>query len=208
MESSSALYRAILNFAHSTPGWFQFLAEIWTELGLLIFAGLFLVVWWRSRGDSAAAVAVAVLAPLATGVMYVLSEASKSFITEDRPCRAVARAARPLIECPEVGDWSFPSNHSTIAGAAAVGLILAWPRLAVFVAPMAVLMALSRVFVGVHYPHDVAVGLLAGGIGAGLLVWGAARLAQSSVMWMRASSIGILLWFAGPGTTRRTRSLT
>ncbi|MGW7415795.1 phosphatase PAP2 family protein [Streptomyces sp. NPDC054863] len=208
MDSSSALYRAILNFAHSTPGWFQYLAEIWTELGLLIFAALFLVVWWRARGDSAASVAVAVLAPLATGVMYVASELSKSFIEEDRPCRAVARAARPLVECPAVGDWSFPSNHSTIAGAAAVGLVLAWPRLAVFVAPMAVLMAFSRVFVGVHYPHDVLVGLLAGGIGAGLLVWGCARLAQGAVMWMRASSVGLLLWFAGPGADRRSRSLT
>jgi undecaprenyl-diphosphatase len=207
MESSSALYRAILNFAHSTPGWFQYLAEIWTELGLLIFAGLFLVVWWRARGESAAAVAVAVLAPLATGVMYVGSELSKSFIQEDRPCRAVARAARPLIECPAVGDWSFPSNHSTIAGAAAVGLALAWPRLAVFVAPMAVLMAFSRVFVGVHYPHDVGVGLLVGAVGAGLLVWGCARLAQGVIMTMRASSIGLLLWFAGPGGGR-SRSLT
>ncbi|CAM5643796.1 phosphatase PAP2 family protein [Streptomyces spiroverticillatus] len=208
METSSALYRAILNFAHSTPGWFQFLAEIWTELGLLVFAGLFLVVWWRSRGDSAASVAVAVLAPLATGVMYVASELLKSFINEDRPCRAVARAAKPLVECPAVGDWSFPSNHSVIAGAAAAGLILAWPRLAVFVAPMAVLMAFSRVFVGVHYPHDVLVGLLFGGIGAAVLVWVSARLAQGAIMWMRASSLGLLVWFAGPGAARRSRSLT
>ncbi|MFJ6696258.1 phosphatase PAP2 family protein [Streptomyces sp. NPDC091272] len=208
MESSSALYRAILNFAHSTPGWFQYLAEIWTELGLLVSAALFVVVWWRARGDSAASVAVAVLAPLATGVMYVASELAKSFIHEDRPCRAVARAARPLVECPPVGDWSFPSNHSVIAGAAAMGLILAWPRLAVWMVPMAVLMAFSRVFVGVHYPHDVLVGLLVGAIGAGVLVWGGARLAQSTVMWMRASSLGLLVWFAGPGGGRRTRSLT
>ncbi|MFC7468861.1 phosphatase PAP2 family protein [Actinomadura keratinilytica] len=175
LGGTSGLYRDILDFAHSTPTWTKDVAELWTELGLLVFAALFLAGWWRSRRFSPQATAVAVLAPLVTGVAYVLSETFKSVIQEERPCRAVANAAASLVPCPPYGDWSFPSNHSTIAGAAAIGLALAWRHLWRLTVPMAILMGFSRIFVGVHYPHDVAVGLVFGG----LVAWGLVRLCTS-----------------------------
>ncbi|MFG2498724.1 phosphatase PAP2 family protein [Streptomyces sp. NPDC048441] len=193
------LYRDITDFAHDTPAWFQHLAEVWTELGLLLFGVLFIVAWWRARRGTARALAIAVLAPLATAVAYVCSELAKSAIDEERPCRAVSGALTSLVECPPHGDWSFPSNHSTIAGAAAVGLALAWPRIAALTLPMAVLMAFSRVFVGVHYPHDVLVGLLLGAALAFVLVRLATRPVARVGEAMRGSSTGMVRWFAGPG---------
>ncbi|MEW2485239.1 phosphatase PAP2 family protein [Streptomyces sp. NPDC048411] len=65
--------------------------------------------------------------------------------------------------CSPTGDWSFPGHHAAIAGAATVALACARPSPAWFTVPMALLMALSRVFAGVHCPHDVAAGLLVGG---------------------------------------------
>uniref|UniRef100_UPI000A5B4511 phosphatase PAP2 family protein n=1 Tax=Streptomyces aureocirculatus TaxID=67275 RepID=UPI000A5B4511 len=196
---SSGLYLDVTEFARDTPAWVQHLAEVWTELGLLLFGALFVVAWWRARGGDPRAVAVAVLAPLGTALAYVISEAVKSVIEEERPCRAVSGALRPLVECPPHGDWSFPSNHSTIAGAAALGLALAWPRIAALTLPMAVLMAFSRVFVGVHYPHDVAVGLVLGAV----VVFLAVRLAATPVTRiteaMRGSRTGVVRWFAGQG---------
>ncbi|MFH8797139.1 phosphatase PAP2 family protein [Streptomyces sp. NPDC017941] len=196
---SSGLYLDVTEFARDTPAWVQHLAEVWTELGLLLFGALFVVAWWRARGGDPRAVAVAVLAPLGTALAYVISEAVKSVVEEERPCRAVSGALRPLVECPPHGDWSFPSNHSTIAGAAALGLALAWPRVAAMTLPMAVLMAFSRVFVGVHYPHDVAVGLVLGA----LVVFLAVRLAAGPVTRiteaMRGSRTGVVRWFAGQG---------
>ncbi|MEV8018985.1 phosphatase PAP2 family protein [Streptomyces sp. NPDC086554] len=193
------LYRDITDFAHDTPTWVQHTAEAWTELGLLLFGVLFIVAWWRSRRGDPRAVAIAVLAPLATAVAYVCSELIKSGIDEERPCRAVSGALAPLVACPPHGDWSFPSNHSTIAGAAAVGLAVAWPRIAALTLPMAVLMAFSRVFVGVHYPHDVAVGLILGAALAFLLVRLATRPVARVVETMRGSSTGVVRWFAGEG---------
>ncbi len=193
------LYRDITGFAHDTPTWFQHLAEVWTELGLLLFGVLFIVAWWRARSGEPRALAIAVLAPLATAVAYVCSELFKSVIEEERPCRAVAGALTPLVECPPHGDWSFPSNHSTIAGAAAIGLALAWPRIAALTVPMAVLMAFSRVFVGVHYPHDVAVGLVFGAVVAFLVVRISTRPVARIGQTMRGSNTGIVRWFAGPG---------
>lgn len=196
---SSGLYLDVTEFAHDTPSWVQHLAEVWTELGLLLFGVLFVVAWWRARRGDPRAVAVAVLAPLGTALAYVISETVKSFIEEERPCRAVSGALKPLVECPPHGDWSFPSNHSTIAGAAAVGLALAWPRIAALTLPMAVLMAFSRVFVGVHYPHDVAVGLVLGAVVVFLSVKFAARPVTRITEAMRGSRTGVVRWFAGAG---------
>ncbi|MFD7262154.1 phosphatase PAP2 family protein [Streptomyces sp. NPDC059874] len=202
---SSDLYRDITDFAHSTPTWAQSAFEVWTEYGLLLFGLLFTAVWWRSRGlpGGPRPVALAVLAPLATAVAYVASEVVKSTVDEERPCRAVAGAAASLIKCPAVGDWSFPSNHAAIAGAAAVTLAIAVPRLALLTVPLALLMAFSRVYVGVHYPHDVAMGLLLGGSLAALVVLALAGPIGTVIGAMRASGVRAAVWFTGPNRTRQ-----
>ncbi|MFD9406306.1 phosphatase PAP2 family protein [Streptomyces sp. NPDC059989] len=201
---STALYRDITDFAHSAPAWVRSAFEVWTEYGLLLFGLLFIGVWWRSRAHAAPrTVALAVLAPLATAVAYVASEAVKSTVDEERPCRAVAGAASSLITCPATGDWSFPSNHAAIAGAAAVALALAVRRLALLTVPLALLMAFSRVFVGVHYPHDVAMGLLLGGSLAALAVLALTGPTSTIIAAMRASGVRAAVWFTGPGPARR-----
>ncbi|MFI7415664.1 phosphatase PAP2 family protein [Streptomyces sp. NPDC049627] len=196
------LYREITDHAHDTPTWVQHTAEIWTEAGLLLFAALFVTVWWRARRDSSRAFAIAGLAPLATAVAYVGSELLKSVVAQDRPCRAVPEATAPLSACPPPGDWSFPSNHATIAGAAAVTLALTGRALLWLTAPLALLMAFSRVFVGVHYPHDVAAGLALGAVVAVAAVRLGTRPAVRLTEAMRASSAPAARWFTGPGPER------
>ncbi|MFB7860353.1 phosphatase PAP2 family protein [Streptomyces sp. NPDC056069] len=196
---SDGLYLDISTFAHSTPHWFQKLAEVWTELGLLLFGVLFVAGWWRMRRGSPDAMALALLAPLATAFGYVVSEGVKSLIDEERPCRAVAGAPVSLVACPPHGDWSFPSNHSAIAGAAAIALALSWRGIVWLTAPMALLMAFSRVFVGVHYPHDVTVGLLVGGAVAFVVVKAARRPVRALVETARSSGSGAVVWCVGRG---------
>ncbi|MGW5424206.1 phosphatase PAP2 family protein [Streptomyces sp. NPDC003943] len=196
---TDGLYLDILDFAHSTPHWFQKIAEVWTELGLLLFGVLFVAGWWRMRRGSADAMALALLAPLATAFGYVVSEALKSLVDEERPCRAVAGAPASLVACPPHGDWSFPSNHSAIAGAAAVALALSWRGIVWLTAPMALLMAFSRVFVGVHYPHDVTVGLLSGALVAFVVMKAARRPARALVDTARSSRSSAVMWCVGRG---------
>ncbi|WP_179382143.1 phosphatase PAP2 family protein [Streptomyces sp. SA15] len=193
------LYRDITDAAHDTPTWVQHTVEIWTEAGILLFAVLCGATWWRARRETTRVFAIAVLAPLATAVAYVCSEVLKSGFTEERPCRAVAGAAPSIAACPPPGDWSFPSNHATIAGAAAVALALVRRAVIRLTASLALLMAFSRVFVGVHYPHDVAAGLALGAVVAFAVVrlctGPATRVAEA----MRASSAPAVRWFTGPG---------
>lgn len=200
---SSGLYLDITGFARSTPAWVQSAFEVWTEYGLFVFGVLFIAVWWRSRArHDPRAVALAVLAPLATAVAYVASELVKSSVDEERPCRAVAGAAASLLTCPATGDWSFPSNHATIAGAAAVALALAVRRLALLALPLALLMAFSRVFVGVHYPHDVAMGLLLGASLSALTVLALTGPTTRIVTAMRASGVRAAVLITGPDPAR------
>lgn len=166
-DVSAEWYREITEFARSTPSWFQDLAEVGTDAVLLVFAALFLGAWWRARRGDDRTMALALLAPVAMVVSYLVSELVKSLLRIDRPCR-VLTDVMTIAECPQYGDWSLPSNHATLAGAAAAALIVAWHRTAWYVPALAVLGAFSRVFVGVHYPHDIIAGLLLGAVVAPL----------------------------------------
>ncbi|GAB3948598.1 hypothetical protein GCM10027614_46010 [Micromonospora vulcania] len=107
--------------------------------------------------------ALALVAPVPTLLAYAGSEWLKTVVDEERPCRTVGRAIIAGT-CPPQGDWSFPSNHATLAGALAITTLLLSRRLGLVALPLAALAAFSRVFVGVHYPHDVAVGVLLGAL--------------------------------------------
>ncbi|MBI0381606.1 phosphatase PAP2 family protein, partial [Streptomyces albiflaviniger] len=127
--ASASVYRAVAEAAAGAPSWAGSLLEMATE-GTLVALGL-LLLWtgWSAlrRGD-ASGVAGAVLTGIGTVAGYAASEAVKLVVDEERPCRAV-RGAVAVAECPEPGDWSFPSNHATLATGIAVGLTLLRPRL-------------------------------------------------------------------------------
>ncbi|SET54542.1 phosphatase PAP2 family protein [Geodermatophilus poikilotrophus] len=57
---------------------------------------------------------------------------------------------------------SFPSGHSSSAGAFVTGVALECPAAGVVLAPLALAVGYSRVHVGVHYPGDVVAGLAVG----------------------------------------------
>ncbi len=76
------------------------------------------------------------------------------------------------LQCivPPAYDASFPSGHTGASFASAVSICRQIPKkYAVFFIVLASLIALSRLYVGIHYPTDVLGGLVTG-IGIGLFV--------------------------------------
>jgi undecaprenyl-diphosphatase len=61
-------------------------------------------------------------------------------------------------------DPSFPSDHATMAGAVAAGLLLVDRRLGAVAAAAAVLMGFARVYIAAHYPQDVLAGFAVGAL--------------------------------------------
>ncbi|WP_182908958.1 phosphatase PAP2 family protein [Microbispora sp. H13382] len=162
-DISAEWYREVTAFARNAPEWVRDAAEVATDAVPAILFALLVFGWWRARRGDDRRMALALLAPVAVVVAYLASEGVKSLLRLRRPCWDLADVVT-VAPCPPYGDWSLPSNHATFAAAGAVALVALWRGTAVAAPVLALLEAFSRVFVGVHYPHDVVAGLLLGAV--------------------------------------------
>ena len=143
----------------------RFLAAVtWLGYGLVdiaVFLGLAALAWWRA--DKARTM------PAIYGAVLVAASGLLNQVVKNLACRArpgAVGAGGFLAQFPCLAQGyalaSFPSGHATTAFCAAVILALWYPRVAPAVLPVAALVALSRVFLGAHFPSDVLAGALLG----------------------------------------------
>lgn len=67
-----------------------------------------------------------------------------------------------IARVPPLDQFSFPSGH-TLHAVAFTAITCAWyPALALILVPFSILVALSRVVLGLHYPSDVAAAVVIG----------------------------------------------
>ncbi len=116
----------------------------------------------------------------AAGALAVLTAAMLVTLLKDLFDRARPPVADPALDPIGVlpASSSFPSGHAATAFAAAVAVALVYPRLGRPLLVLAAVVAISRVYLGVHYVLDVAAGALLGiavGIAAAWVVKAAAR---------------------------------
>lgn len=83
----------------------------------------------------------------------------KEFFARPRPCQVLSDAITPL-GC--TGTFSFPSNHALNNFAAAMFFYKLFPKLKWVLFISASLIAISRVYLGLHYPSDIIGGALIG----------------------------------------------
>lgn len=80
------------------------------------------------------------------------------FINEPRPF--VTFNFQPLAD--NNPDASFPSRHATIMAVIGFALTFLKSRWALLFLPLMIIVAISRIYVGVHYPLDVLGGFITG----------------------------------------------
>ena len=157
----TTLFLDVNSFARRTP-WLHALMSGYAAYGVVLFAGLLLAGWWsaRRRGGTMAMVA-ALWAPIGMLLALGVNQPIVAVVDEARPYRMLHHI---LVLATPSTDPSFPSDHATMAGAVTVGLLLVSRRLGVLAGIASLVMAFARVYVGAHYPQDVAAGLLLGAL--------------------------------------------
>ena len=159
----------LVNRLARDTGWLHGPVVAYATYGVILFAGLLVVGWWLARrSGSARRTAAAVWAGIGTVLAVGLNLVS--LVHEARPYTVIPHA---LLLVPASADPSFPSDHATMAGAVAAGLFLVNRRLGVIAGALALLMGFARVYVGAHYPIDVAAGLA---VGAAVVLLGYAAI--------------------------------
>lgn len=132
----------------------------------------------------------AFLALFGAGGALLVNQIVSHLWQRPRPFAAHADVVHLLVA--RSTDPSFPSDHAAAAMAIAVAVAIFHRRVGMAVIALAVLVAYSRVFVGVHYPGDVLAGM-AIGAGVTLLLWrplsflpgGVSRLATRTMRALR-----------------------
>ena len=95
----------------------------------------------------------------AIAASWSVAEGTKYLFNRTRPFLWDTEIA-PLIKTPSSS--SFPSGHSATAAAGAITLSVLYPPFAPFLVTAALLVVLSRIYLGVHFPFDVLAGAVIG----------------------------------------------
>lgn len=152
----------LINRLAGRTNWAHGLFRANAGYGIVLFALLLVAAYLDGRRhDDLTAVAGSVGSALAALIALGVGQIIGGAVDRARPYEALANV-HLLVD--KTTDFSFPSDHATVAGAVAVGLLFASRRWGVVASVLAVLMAFTRVYVGAHYPSDVVAGLVLGGL--------------------------------------------
>jgi len=97
---------------------------------------------------------------LSISLAGLISYLVKKTFTEPRPYEVDTRISQLSVG----GGYSLPSGHTTEAFASATAMVLLFPRWMVALPAFlwASSVAISRIYLGVHYPFDIFVGMFIG----------------------------------------------
>jgi 4-amino-4-deoxy-L-arabinose transferase-like glycosyltransferase/membrane-associated phospholipid phosphatase len=173
LSLSNPLFDRLMPFASDTPGFVPLL--------ILVLAALV----WRggARGRLCAAM---LLLGLCLGD-WVIADAIKHGVARLRPFNRFPDAH---VLVGRSGSFGMPSSHALNWFCGTVIAFIFYRKSIYYMLPLAVTVAFSRVYNGVHYPGDVAAGAILGAGCGACLVWSA------NALWQRAGRRWFPLWHA------------
>jgi membrane-associated phospholipid phosphatase len=143
-----------------TIRFFQFISDSISYFSMGIPAVIAIISEFKSQPEKKRSRLSLLYVLLSIGVAGLISYIMKKSFSEPRPYEVDTRITQLSVG----GGYSLPSGHTTEAFASAMALTLLYRRWFVFI-PMftwAIVVGLSRIHLGVHYPFDIFVGMLIG----------------------------------------------
>ncbi|MHB8287652.1 MAG: phosphatase PAP2 family protein [Acidimicrobiales bacterium] len=199
------IYLDINHFARNTP-WAHGVASVYAIYGGAVILGLLLIVaWWRARssGQFSERVPATIWAGAATIIAVGVAQPINNFVARIRPYYTLHHVE---LLVPKAHDYTFPSDHATVAGAVICGLWLSRDRLLAWSATViGLLLAFDRVYVGAHYPGDVLGGLCLGAVVVLVLRPPGLAILRPLAKWAASSP---LWFFVAPSSQRNLREHT
>jgi 4-amino-4-deoxy-L-arabinose transferase-like glycosyltransferase/membrane-associated phospholipid phosphatase len=146
---------------------------------ILIFLGLLI------KGGARGRVCVLMLALALCVGDWLVCDSIKHGVARLRPFNVIADAR---VRIGMGGSFSMPSSHAANWFSMTLILLIYYRRSVWCMLPLAVMVALSRVYNGVHYPSDVLAGALLGAGYSVAVIWGA------DAIWQRMGPRWFPLW--------------
>lgn len=128
-----------------------------TDLGGVVFTSLFVLTSLVFGSSSIRAIGLEVLISLT--ITQIIVHPLKITLSRERPYKIIEHLNTFGIN---MKDYSFPSGHTSASFSIATTIALNIPRLSVYIFFMAIIIGISRIYLGVHYPTDVAAGIFLG----------------------------------------------
>lgn len=124
-----------------------------THMGSLVFSLLLPVILIFSKKQSLTDAGIQILATLTLSSTIV--QTIKRIVDRPRPFKVLNCLTPGKVPSSQ---YSFPSGHTCAAFSAAFVLAAAYTTFSIVFIALAALVAISRVYLGYHYPTDIVVG--------------------------------------------------
>ena len=139
---------------------FDILMPIITNQNFLAIIGVILIIYLGFFGEKKGRITLLVLLFAAGTSDAVCAQIIKPWVGRIRPSHEFIEYINLLVS--KGGKWSFPSNHAANSFAFATVLSYFYDKNKIILFSIALVIAFSRVYVGVHYPMDIFFGGLIG----------------------------------------------